>query len=189
MIQTSANVRKWDITAGVAAASARIKMYKQTRDVGPQKMICPECQSTMFRVNYNSLTCTDCGHVIKKQVGNKFGAIRTDFNGKKYDSKFEASVAEELEIRKIGKDIKDYDTQYKVEMWAYREDGLPGFKVSHKVDFRIHHNDGSFELLEAKGVETADYKMRRKFLENLWLPLHKDHTYTVVKQYNQRRKR
>lgn len=158
-------------------------MYKQTNDIDPQKMVCPECQSTMFRVNYNSLTCTNCGWVYKKKVGNKFGAVRTEFNGRKYDSKFEASVAEELELRKIGKDIKDYEPQYKVEMWAYREDGVKAFKVTHKVDFRIEHNDGSYELMEAKGVETPDYKMRRKFLEELWLPLHKDHTYTVVKQY------
>lgn len=163
-------------------------MYKQTNDIDPQKMVCPECQSTMFRVNYNSLTCTNCGWVYKKKVGNKFGAVRTEFNGRKYDSKFEASVAEELELRKIGKDIKDYEPQYKVEMWAYREDGVKAFKVTHKVDFRIEHNDGSYELMEAKGVETPDYKMRRKFLEELWLPLHKDHTYTVVKQYKSKKR-
>lgn len=113
---------------------------------------------------------------------NKYGAKRTEFNGYHYDSKFEASVAEELELRKKAGDIKDYDRQFKVEMWAHRADGTRGFKVSHKVDFRIHHNDGSYELLEAKGIETADYRMRRRFLEELWLPDHKDHTYTVVKQ-------
>lgn len=113
---------------------------------------------------------------------NKFNAKKTEFNGRKFDSKFEASVAEELELRKKAKDIKDYDCQYKIEAWAHLPDGTPAFKVSHKVDFRIHHNDGSYELYEAKGIETADYKMRRKFLEELWLPLHKDHTYSVVKQ-------
>lgn len=114
--------------------------------------------------------------------GNKYGAKKTIFNGYKYDSKFEAGVAASLEIRKKANDIKDYEQQFKVEIWCYRETGEKAFKVSHKVDFRIHHNDGSYELLEAKGVETADYKMRRKFLENIWLPDHPDHTYTVVKQ-------
>lgn len=98
--------------------------------------------------------------------------------------------AAELTIRKLAKDIKDFDTQYKIECWAHRADGTPAFKVSHKVDFRIHHNDGSFELLEAKGIETDDYKWRRKFLEHIWLPEHLDHTYTVVKeQKNKWRKR
>jgi len=118
---------------------------------------------------------------------NKFGAKKTTFNGYKYDSKFEASVAQELELRKRGGDIMDFDKQYKVEMWAYDVNGKPAMKVSHKVDFRIHHKDGSFELLEAKGVETSDYKMRRKWLETFWLPIHPDHTYTVVKQAQYRK--
>lgn len=114
---------------------------------------------------------------------NKYGAKRTVAkDGIKRDSKFEAGVADDLFLRKESGDILDYDSQYKLEMWAYRKNGEQAFKVAHKVDFRIHHKDGSFELLEAKGVETADYKMRRKFLEELWLPDHLDHTYTVVKQ-------
>lgn len=114
---------------------------------------------------------------------NKFGAKRTVANdGIKRDSKYEASVADELDLRKKAGDILDYDSQYKVEMWAYDENGKQAMKVSHKVDFRIHHKDGSFELLEAKGVETSDYKMRRRWLETFWLPFNLDHTYTVVKQ-------
>lgn len=113
---------------------------------------------------------------------NKYGAKKTVYGDRRYDSKFEASVAADLDLRKRAGDIKDWESQFKVEMWAYTASGRPAFKLSHKVDFRIHHNDGSYELLEAKGVETADYKMRRKFLENLWLPENPDHTYTVVKQ-------
>lgn len=113
---------------------------------------------------------------------NKYGAKKTEFNGHVYDSKFEASVAADLELRKKAKDIKDYDRQYKVEMWAYDANGKKAMKKSHKVDFRIHHNDGSYELLEAKGVETSDYKDRKRWLETFWLPFNPDHTYTVVKQ-------
>jgi len=121
--------------------------------------------------------------MYKQVYGNKYGAKRTvALDGMRRDSKFEASVADELFARKQAGEILDYDSQFKIEAWAHRADGTPAFKVSHKVDFRIHHLDGSFELYEAKGVETADYKMRRKFLELLWLPDHLDHTYTVVKQ-------
>lgn len=114
---------------------------------------------------------------------NKYGAKRsTAKDGIKRDSKYEASVADELLLRKRAGDIKDYESQYKIECWAYRGDGTKAFKVSHKVDFRITHNDNSYELLEAKGAITGDYQWRRKFLENIWLPEHPDHTYTVVKQ-------
>lgn len=162
-------------------------MYKQQNAPDPMKSAqCPECKSKRLLYGQGKLTCTNCGHTIG-QTFNKFGAKRTEFKGKIYDSKFEASVASELETRKLARDIKDYDTQYRVECWAYREDGTKAFVVKHKVDFRIHHNDGSYELHEAKGVETSDYKWRRKCLEELWLPLHKDHTYSVIKQNSRRR--
>jgi hypothetical protein len=116
---------------------------------------------------------------------NKYGAKRTlGKDGLKRDSKFEASIADDLLLRKQAGDIKDYDSQYKVEMWAYDKNGTPKIKVTHKVDFRIHHNDSSFELLEAKGIETSDYRMRKRWLEELWLPEHLDHTYTVVRLKN-----
>lgn len=120
--------------------------------------------------------------MYRQTWGNKYGAKKTEYDGYKYDSKFEASVAADLDLRVKAKDIKGYERQYKIEAWAYRENGLPAFKVSHKVDFRLELNDGSYELLEAKGVETPDYKWRKKFLEHIWLPDHPDHTYTVIKQ-------
>jgi len=120
--------------------------------------------------------------VYKQTWGNKYGAKKTEFNGRKYDSKYEAGIAQELDLRLKAGDIKAVEPQFKVEMWAYRENGLKAFKVSHKIDFRVTLNDDSYELIEAKGVETPDYKWRRKFLENIWLPDNPDHTYTVVKQ-------
>lgn len=106
----------------------------------------------------------------------KYNNVRTSYDGYNYASKLEANQAAELDIQKRAGLIKDWERQYKVEVY-YNGRQL----MSHKVDFRIHHNDGSFELLETKGVETPDYKWRRKLLEFMWLPDHPDHTYTVVK--------
>lgn len=158
-------------------------VYKQQVGIPkPNSFTCPECESTRFRVSGSKLECTNCDYKLKTGNSNKYGAKKQELDGKKYDSGFEMQNAAELTIRKKANDIKDFDTQYKTESWAYRQDGTPAFKVSHKVDFRIHHKDGSYELLEAKGVETDDYKWRRKFLENIWLPEHPDHIYTVVKE-------
>lgn len=158
--------------------------YKVTKELPSKgKLTCEECQSTSFRVSYNKVSCMNCGWTVKGSSGNKYGAKKTVANdGIKRDSKYEASVADELYLRKKTGDILDYDNQFKVEMWAYDQNGKKAMKVTHKVDFRIHHKDGSFELLEAKGVETSDYKMRRKWLETFWLPFNPDHIYTVVKQ-------
>ena len=113
---------------------------------------------------------------------NKYGAIKTEYNGERYDSKFEASVARDLDIRLKANEIKGWERQYKVEMWACDCNGNRAMKKSHKIDFRIHEHDGSFTLLEAKGVETSDYKERRNWLEAFWLPENLDHTYVVVKE-------
>lgn len=142
----------------------------------------------MLLVTGSKVICKNCGHTIGTRM-NKYGAKRTQAkDGITRDSKYEASVADELLLRKEAGDIKDYDSQYKIEATAYRKDGTPAFTVKHKVDFRIHHNDGSFELLEAKGAVTSDYQWRRKCLEELWLPEHPDHIYTVVKQNVRKRK-
>lgn len=165
-------------------------MYKVQNAVDNMKKFeCPLCKSNMALITKGKLFCRNCGHEVgptSEGRSNKYGAKRTEFKGKIYDSKFEAYVASELETRKLAGDIKDYDTQYRIESWAYREDGTKAFLVKHKVDFRIHHNDGSFELHEAKGVETDDYKWRKKFLEHIWLPAHPDYTYTVIKQQKRR---
>ena len=158
--------------------------YKQTREkqlTGDAK--CPKCASTRLLYQRGALTCTNCSHVIYKPSRNKYGAIKTvSKDGLKHNSRFEASVADELHLRKLSGDIKDYDTEYRVDIPLYDEDGKMAHTVRHKVDFRIHHNDQSFELLEAKGLELTDWKWRRMFLEKFWLPTHPDHIYTVRKQ-------
>lgn len=153
---------------------------------------CPECKSTSILYQGGSLTCRNCGHVIYKptQKKNKYNAIKTVAkDGEKRDSKYEASVADELYMRKLAGDILDYESQYRVDMPIFNENGKQVMLVRHKIDFRVHERDGSYTLLEAKGVETADYKWRRSLLEKIWLPAHPDHVYEVRKQINWGRKR
>lgn len=162
-------------------------MYTTKHQPGAMKStICPKCGCTRLLYASGALKCTDCGHVIGKTF-NKYGAKRTEFNGKIYDSKFEANVAQDLETRKRAGDIKDYDTQYRVEADICNSQGEVVCHKRHKVDFRIHHNDGSYELYEAKGVITADYKWRRDIIVGIWLSEHKDYIYTVIQQNNRRR--
>lgn len=116
-------------------------------------------------------------------MANKYGAQPAIYNGQRYDSTYEATVAKELDLRLKAKDIAGWDRQYVCTIMAYRYQHTPAaYTQKHRVDFRIHHNDGTFELVEVKGVETRDWKMTRKLLEALWLPEHPDHRYTVVKQ-------
>lgn len=157
-------------------------MYRQQHSLpSGNDLVCPDCKGKRFLLKGSKVTCTNCGWSATGG-NNKYGAKRTEFNGKKYDSKYEASVAQELDLRLRAGDIISVEPQFKIEAWACRSDGSKAFLVKHKVDFRIQLKDGSYELIEAKGAETDDYRWRRKFLEHIWLKDHPDHIYRVVKQ-------
>lgn len=159
-------------------------MYKETKQLNHGKLTCPKCSLNTFRYTYSKIICINCGWTQNASMRtNKYGAKRTVAqDGIKRDSKFEATIADQLLLRKKAKEILDYDSQYKVEIPIYDKDGDVVHIVRHKVDFRLHHKDGSFELLEAKGKVLPDYQWRRMLLEKVWLPENKNHTYTVVFQ-------
>ena len=68
-------------------------------------------------------------------------------------------------------------------MSVYRADGEVAYTVNHKVDFRQHNLDGTFTLIEAKGLATQDWRFRRNLLTEVWLPEHPDYDYEVRKAY------
>jgi hypothetical protein len=126
----------------------------------------------------NDAVCL-CGKVrgSKKAAAGKYHAIRCQYNGYFYDSKFEAQTAMSLDWRKRAGDIKDWKRQFMIEIRSPAGELI----LTHKVDFRIEHNDETFELLEVKGFETRDWKITRRLIETLWLPEHIDYVYTVAK--------
>lgn len=79
------------------------------------------------------------------------------------DSKFEAGVAQQLELRKKAKDILDYQEQVKIPLI------VNGYQVcTYIIDFVIQHNSGEVEYLEAKGFATNIWKLKWKLFEALY---------------------
>ena len=89
-------------------------------------------------------------------VRNGWGiAKKQAVNGIQYDSKFEAKMAEELELRKRAKDIKNFEAHKAMPLICN------GYNVgSYKVDFVVYHNDGTIEYIETKGRLSEDWKWR-----------------------------
>ncbi|MCA9329216.1 DUF1064 domain-containing protein [Candidatus Saccharibacteria bacterium] len=115
------------------------------------------------------------------QRANKYNAVKQTYNGYSYDSKFEAKCAYELDLRQRAGEIQSWERQFKISI------DINGTHIcNYYCDFRLLLNDNSYELLEAKGIETDVYRIKRKLLEAVWLPEHPDHIYTVVKQTNSR---
>jgi hypothetical protein len=81
----------------------------------------------------------------------------------KNDSKFEAGKAQELELLKKAKEIKDFREQVKIPLI------VNGYNIAnYYFDFEIEHNDGSIEYIETKGYATDVWKLKWKLFEALY---------------------
>jgi len=122
----------------------------------------------------------------QKYNPNKFKNIRQEYDGRRYDSKKEASKAAELDLMVRGKLIKGWTPQWKIPFSVVYEKAGPvltikdgpelkakGKEFDHLVnyycDFKIDHLDGSIELLEIKSpiTMTPVFKLKWKLLESI----------------------
>ncbi len=123
----------------------------------------------------------------QKSYYSKYRAIKQTYNGYNYDSRLEASRAYELDVMLKAGQIKDWERQYKVELYFYNKAGdIINFRP-WKIDFRVHNLDETYTLEEVKGMELPDFKFKRDILTKIWLPDHPDHDLVVLKQANIRR--
>lgn len=119
-----------------------------------------------------------------QKSGNKYRAKRTDYEGVVYHSKLEAAYAQELDMRIKGKDIKSWERQIKLDL---RVNDI--HITNYYMDFLIHHNDGSREYVECKGMPTSTWKLKWSLFEALFDELfrkHPDDCMTIVKQSSMR---
>lgn len=115
------------------------------------------------------------------RYGSKYGAKKTVYDGRRYDSKLEARVAQELDLRKASGEFIDIVPQYRIKLYVYLPDGKPVDLFTYVCDFRCERPDGSYLLVEAKGMETSVYRVKKKILDLVWLPDHLDYEYEVMK--------
>ncbi len=101
--------------------------------------------------------------VFYRSQGNKYGAKKTEFKGEIYDSKGEAGLAAEIDIRIKAGQVESVERQVRFLLF-----GRGGAKIcTHVVDFVLTMPDGSLEVWEYKGMETRDFKIKYKlFLDN-----------------------
>jgi len=108
--------------------------------------------------------------------GNKYGAKSCVYNGIIYHSKKEAGYAQELDLRIKAGEIKSWRRQVKQDLC------VNGHHITNYfVDFEITHNDDSIELIEVKGFETMEWKMKRDLLVATVIHDHPEIKYSVVK--------
>ena len=90
----------------------------------------------------------------------KYNAVHTTFMGQKYHSKGEAGYAGDVQTEKLAGLVSSWERQFKIDL---RVNGY--HIVNYIMDFVCFMPDGSIELREYKGYQTADWKVKWLLLE------------------------
>lgn len=96
-----------------------------------------------------------CNNLLLNKKTNKYSAIKQTYGGYRYDSKFEASYAMDLDWRIKAKEVLSYQRQYRLDLVIK---GV--FWRSYKIDFRVETAEGWFEYVEVKGFPTQEWKQK-----------------------------
>ena len=98
----------------------------------------------------------------KYQTRNKYKAVKQTFNGRSYHSKKEAEYAKTLHLRKLAGEVTEILPQYPLRLY------VNGKKIcNYFIDFKITLSDGTVQLIEVKGFETALWRLKWKLTEAL----------------------
>lgn len=119
--------------------------------------------------------------VYTVKYGNKYGAKKTTYNNRRYDSKLEARVAQELDLRLKSGEFTEIIPQYRIQLYVYLPDGSRADLFNYICDFRCKRSDDTYLLVEAKGVETSVFRVKKRILDLVWLPDHPDYEYEIIK--------
>lgn len=118
---------------------------------------CGKCKALFFVVDLNAQgKCSGCG-------GNKYHAKKVTVNGRRYDSQHEAEIVEPLFWRERQGEISNLRRQVRFDFV------VNGVKIAfYKADATYYEENGKFIVLDAKGMRTRVYIMKR----NLMLACH-----------------
>jgi len=103
---------------------------------------------------------------------NKYGAIKVQYDGYKFDSKLEAARYKQLKLMEKAGQLTNLELQPKFPC------EVSGKKICTYIsDFRYTLKNGKEVVEDVKGVETAVFKLKKKLVEALY----PDVTIEIVK--------
>lgn len=97
------------------------------------------------------------------QRHNKYGNVRTDYNGRTFSSKKEAAHAQRLDLLKRASDPKERVLLVKYQV-PFRLDIGRCHIADYIADFVVEYANGRKEIQDVKGFRTDVYKLKKKLL-------------------------
>lgn len=103
---------------------------------------------------------------ISKKKQNKYRNHKTTIDGITFDSKKEAEYYCQLKLLKKAGEIKDFGMQQRYELQPeFNKNGKKYQSITYVADFVIVNNDGTTEVIDVKGFETKEFKIKKKLFE------------------------
>ena len=94
---------------------------------------------------------------------NKYNNKKTVIDGITFDSRDESLYYEALKDLKSNGLIKDFELQPKfILQESFVKNGKKYRPIMYIADFRVINNDGSFYLVDIKGMLTTEFKIKMK---------------------------
>lgn len=96
----------------------------------------------------------------------KYNARKTVIDGHTFDSKAEAEYYIHLLTRKELGLIESFSLQPKFTLQeGFKKEGKSYRPIEYVADFLIKYPNGQTQVIDVKGFETADFKIKRKLFE------------------------
>jgi hypothetical protein len=96
----------------------------------------------------------------------KYNAKRTEIDGISFDSKVEGQYYLYLKQQQKEGKIKWFELQPIFTLQeGFRKGGKFYRPILYVADFKVYLNDGTVQIIDVKGYETADFKIKRKLFE------------------------
>ena len=94
---------------------------------------------------------------------NKYNNKKTVIDGITFDSKDESLYYQALKNMKANGLIKDFELQPKfILQESFVKDGKKYRAIHYIADFKVINNDGSFYIVDIKGILTTEFKIKMK---------------------------
>lgn len=104
----------------------------------------------------------------------KFRNNKIVYNGIKFDSKLECNFYITLLQAKKENKIIDFELQPKFLLQdKFEKHGKKYRAITYIADFKVYTNDGKCHVVDCKGMETIEFKIKKKlFIKKFDFPLH-----------------
>lgn len=104
---------------------------------------------------------------VKASRGNKLNNKKIQIDGFTFDSMLEADYYTHLKLLKKLGDVLHFHLQPKyVLQEGFYKDGKYIRPITYKADFLVFYADKHVEVVDTKGFETQQFKIKRKMFED-----------------------